>query len=147
MKIVTFASFKGGAGKSTSVMAVTSSLISQGKRVALFDADENQPLVDWKRSAIAHDTWSENCQVFETDDLKSLEQSYEIAEKQEHDLAIIDTRGGGSELNNACITSASLIAIPSALTTLDMTSALSTFEHTVLLSQQMENLPPLNSLI
>ncbi len=136
MKIVTFASFKGGAGKSTSVMAVTSSLISKGKKIALFDADENEPLIDWEKSAHANNTWSNDCQVFSTDDLSSLEEAYEKAEKQGFDLAIIDTRGGGSELNNTCLTSANLIAIPSALTTLDMTSALSTFEHAVMLLQK-----------
>lgn len=136
MKIVTFASFKGGAGKTTSVMAVTSSLVSKGKKIALFDADENEPLLDWEKSARANNAWSDDCQVFSTDDLRSLEEAYDKAENQDFEIAIIDTRGGGSELNNTCLTSANLIAIPSALTTLDMTSALSTFEHAVTLLQK-----------
>ena len=35
MKMITFASFKGGAGKTTAVMAVTSALADMGKRIAV----------------------------------------------------------------------------------------------------------------
>ena len=53
MKRIAFASFKGGAGKTTAVMAVTSSLIAKGKCVALIDADENTPALH-RDGAVAH---------------------------------------------------------------------------------------------
>lgn len=131
MKQITFTSFKGGAGKSTAVMALTSALVQSGKSVALIDTDENIPLIDWRESAIKNDTWSDSISVFEADDMRSLERAYEEAENKKFDYMIIDTRGGGSELNDACIINTSFVVIPSALTTLDMTQALATFEHVI----------------
>lgn len=138
MKTITFASFKGGAGKTTAAMAVTSTLIADEKRVALVDADENTPLIDWRKAAISSGTWSDLCDVYEADDLPAFETAFEDASQKGLDYAIIDTRGGGSELNNACLINTDLVIIPSALTTLDMTQALSTFEHTIQLLQSME---------
>lgn len=131
MKQITFASFKGGAGKTTAVMAVTSSLVEAGKSVALIDADENMPLLEWRDNALKADTWSDAISVYEADDLRSFEQAFEDSSSKKFDYAIIDTRGGGSELNNACLINTNLAIIPSALTQLDMTQALSTFEHVI----------------
>lgn len=147
MKTITFASFKGGVGKTTAVMAVTSMLIADGKSVALIDADENTPLLDWSHTAKSTGMWSELCQVYEADDLTAFETMFEDAFNKGFDFALIDTRGGGSELNNACLVNADLVIIPSALTTLDMTQALSTFEHTVQLYQALETDIPVALLI
>lgn len=147
MKTITFASFKGGAGKTTAVMAVTSTLIAAGKHVALIDTDENMPLIDWREAAQSQDTWSNLCSVYEADDLNAFETAFEKIASSQFDYSIIDTRGGGSELNNACLINTDLVIIPSALTTLDMTQALSTFEHTVRLLQSMEMDIPIALLI
>ncbi|WP_136661795.1 AAA family ATPase [Nitratireductor sp. XY-223] len=137
MKQITFASFKGGAGKTTAAMAVTSALSQKGERIALIDTDENMPLIEWRNNALKAGTWSDQIGVFEADDLRSFEKAFEDSEKQKFDYAVIDTRGGGSELNNACVINTHLVIIPSALTQLDMTQALTTFEHTIGLHQQM----------
>lgn len=147
MKQITFTSFKGGAGKTTAAMAITSTLVSMAKRVALIDADENTPLLEWRDAAAAIGTWSDQIEVYEADDLRSFETAFEEANSNDFDYAIIDTRGGGSELNNACIVNTDLIIIPSALTTLDMTQALSTFEHTIELLQSMEMQIPIALLV
>ena len=131
MKLITFSSFKGGAGKTTAVMAVSSALVEMGKRIALIDTDENLPLTDWREAAIKEGTWSDQVTVFEADDLRSFESAYGEAEASQFDFAIIDTRGGGSELNNACMINTDLVIIPSSLTTLDMTQALTSFEHVI----------------
>lgn len=138
MKQITFASFKGGAGKTTAVMAVTSALTEMGKRVALIDADENVPLLEWRDNAIKAGTWSDKIGVYEADDLRSFERAFEDSSSRDFDYVIIDTRGGGSELNNACLINTNLVIVPSALTTLDMTQALSTFEHVIELHQSMD---------
>ena len=135
MKMITFSSFKGGAGKTTAVMAVTSALADMGKRVALIDTDENIPLIDWRETALRVETWSDNITVFEADDIRSLETAYSEASSQNYDHTIVDTHGGGSELNNICLINTDLVIIPSALTTLDMTQALTSFEHVIKLHQ------------
>lgn len=147
MKQITFASFKGGAGKTTAVMAICSTLVANGKRVALIDADENAPLSDWRDAASAAGTWSDLAHVYEADDLRSFENAFEDASSRNFDYTIIDTRGGGSELNNACMINTHAVIIPSALTTLDMTAALSTFEHTIELLQTMDMDIPVALLI
>jgi len=119
-------------------MALTSTLIADGKRVALIDADENAPLSDWRDAARAAETWSDLAHVYEADDFRAFENAYEDASGKNFDYAIIDTRGGGSELNNACLINTHAVIIPSALTTLDMTAALSTFEHAIELLQSMD---------
>lgn len=142
MKQITFASFKGGAGKTTAVMAVTSALVEMNKRVALIDADENFLISDWRKYCQAADAWSEQISVFEADDMRSFEKAFETASESGADYGLIDTRGGGSELNNACLINTDLIIIPSALTQLDMTQALTTFEHVVELHDAMnEDIP------
>jgi len=118
-------------------MAVTSALSQMGKRVALIDADENLPLLEWRENAMKADTWSDIITVHEADDLRSFEKAFVEASQSDTDYALIDTRGGGSELNNACLINTDLVIIPSALTTLDMTQALTTFEHVVELHQTM----------
>lgn len=138
MKRITFTSFKGGAGKTTSVMALTSAIVQSGKSVALIDTDENIPLIDWRENAIKNETWSDTITVFEADDMRSLERHYEEAEKRNVDYLILDTRGGGSELNDACVINTDFVVIPSALTTLDMTQALSTFEHVIHTHQSVD---------
>ncbi|MCI4643445.1 MAG: AAA family ATPase [Hyphomonadaceae bacterium] len=147
MQLITFASFKGGAGKTTAVMAVTSALSHKGKKVALIDTDENMPLLEWRENAIKADTWSDDIAVYEADDLRSFEQAFEASENRGFDFGIIDTRGGGSELNNACVINTNLVIIPSALTQLDMTQALVTFEHVIGLHQTMEIEIPVALLI
>lgn len=137
MKQITFASFKGGAGKTTATMAVTSALVEMGKSVALIDADENVPLLEWRDSAAKAGTWSDRIGVYEADDLRSFEKAFEDASAKGFDYTLIDTRGGGSELNNACLINTGLVIIPSALTTLDMTQALTTFEHVIELHQSV----------
>lgn len=138
MKRITFTSFKGGAGKTTAVMALTSALSKSGCSVSLIDTDENLPLVDWRNQAIKNNTWSETVSVSEADDMRSFESAYAQAEKNEVDYIIIDTRGGGSELNDACVINTDIVVIPSALTTLDMTQALSTFEHVIETHQSID---------
>ena len=94
MKQITFASFKGGAGKTTAAMAVTSALHEMGKKVALIDADENLPLIEWRESARQIGTWSEDISVYEADDLGSFEEAFEEAANDGVEFSIIDTRGG-----------------------------------------------------
>lgn len=49
--IVTFASSKGGVGKSTTCAAIASALALQGARVLLIDLDQNRTLDRWARKA------------------------------------------------------------------------------------------------
>ena len=138
MKQISFTSFKGGAGKTTALMAATSALSEMGKSIAIIDTDENQPISEWRDKAIKEGAWDDTISVYEADDMSSFEAAFEDASGRDVDITLIDTRGGGSELNNACIVNTHLVIIPSALTTLDINQALSTFEHVIGIHQSLD---------
>lgn len=147
MHVMTFASFKGGAGKSTAAMATCSALLAAGRSVTMIDADENVPLVAWADLARVNNLWDDGCAVHRGDDMRGLERAYAEAERASSDVAIIDTRGGGSELNNACMASADVVIVPTALTGLDIAAALSTFEYAVRLFHDMGQATPVLLLL
>jgi cellulose biosynthesis protein BcsQ len=131
MKLVTCCSFKGGAGKTTALMGLCSALATQGKTVALFEADENRPLTRWKENALRRDAWDPHCEVFVADDLPLLEAAYEDADSRKFDYALADTHGGSSELNNTIIASSSFLLVPTMLTPLDVDEALATYRYII----------------
>ncbi len=131
MKLITFSSFKGGAGKTTALMGLCSALIEQGRRIALFEADENRPLSRWHENAINRGTWSPECDIFVADELELLEAAYAEAEADEFDYALVDTQGGSSELNNTIIASSDMLIVPTMLTPLDVDEALSTYRYII----------------
>lgn len=129
MKLITCCSFKGGAGKTTSLMGLCSAWASMGRRIALFEADENQPLIRWKQNALKNGTWDDRCEVFAADDMRRLEDAYNYCEHQGFDYALADTHGGSSELNNTIIASSQFLLVPTMLTPLDIDEALSTYRY------------------
>ena len=50
-KVLTVASTKGGAGKTTIVMALASTLAAEGLRIAVVDADPNRAYASWAEGA------------------------------------------------------------------------------------------------
>ena len=48
MPVICAANPKGGAGKSTTILALASTLAQQGGTVVIIDADPNKPITDWK---------------------------------------------------------------------------------------------------
>lgn len=131
MKLVSYCSFKGGAGKTTALMAMASCLIEGGASVALFEADENRPLTRWEENARMSNSWDPNCQIFIADDMQSLEASYNGAVAQKFDYALVDTKGGASEHNNTIIASSDFLVLPTALSALDIDEALATYRYIV----------------
>jgi len=140
MKLISFCSFKGGAGKTTALMGICSALVASERRVALFEADENLPLEKWKTNAISLDTWDSNCEVLRANELALLEQSYEVAETQGYEFALADTHGGSSELNNTIIASSDFMLLPTMLTPLDVDETLSTYRYAIelLLAEELD---------
>ncbi len=128
MKLVSFASLKGGAGKTTGLMAAASGLRLRKVRVALFEADKNDPLKFWRENALENDTWDEDCKIFEASSAKQFEQSFADAQRAGYDLALLDLEGGESELNTTAIVSSDLILIPVSLTALDIEYGIQSFQ-------------------
>lgn len=129
MKVITFASFKGGCGKTTSVMAITSMLVNHGNRVELIDCDRQRQLSTWQKSAQKNDLWDDYCNVHSAIDLDQLETTFQTVEESEPDYVIIDTAGGASDLNTSIILGSDIIIVPSSPTALDVQSTVDTFRY------------------
>jgi len=48
MPVICAANPKGGAGKSTTILAIACAIAEQGGRVTIIDADPNKPITDWR---------------------------------------------------------------------------------------------------
>lgn len=147
MKAVSFVSFKGGAGKTTALCLATSGLILRGQKVALFESDENAPLTEWQYNAGQRNTWDAQTKVFPSGDLYTFEKSMGQAEKEGFDLCLIDTHGGGSELNSVIVLNSDLAIVPTAISSFDIDTALTTIKFAARLFADEEMETPVGLLI
>ena len=138
MKLITFASFKGGVGKTTGLMAVASCIAARNKKLAIMDADPNAPIAAWRKSALAKGTWDDNALVYDARDQQSFEAAYEQAEEAGCEYALVDTHGGISELNQMMLINSDFIVVPSGVTDLDVKSTLQTMEYAIKLFEAEE---------
>ena len=138
MKIISFINFKGGAGKTTALSVVASALLARGRTVALFESDENAPLGTWRNHARRSGTWDEACAIFPAGDLELFERSAGAAEKAGFEFGLVDTHGGGSELNSTVVASSALAIIPTAITSYDVNASVTTVEFIVDLIEREE---------
>lgn len=131
MNLVSFISFKGGAGKTTALMAIASTLVEMGHKVLILEADENKPLQLWRDAAQERGTWSDLVRISPADSLDAIQAAFEKAETDGFEFCFADTAGGGSDLNTMLIINSDLVIVPSTLSLLDIDGALSTMEFVV----------------
>ena len=147
MRTISFTAFKGGSGKTTALMAMASSLVERGQRVALIEGDDNEPLRVWRQYGLDLGTWDDRCQVYPATDLDRLDSAYERAEADRMDVALIDTRGGGSDLNQAIMMNSNLIVIPTGLSVMEIDEALSSLEYAANFMKSVQIEVPIGFLI
>ncbi len=128
MKLISFVSLKGGAGKTTALSALCSALLARGRKVALLEGDENAPISQWRRYARDAGRWDEACQIHFAADLDSFEKAVVEAERQGVEFMLADTHGGGSEINSIVVANSALVIVPTAITTYDIDEAVNTME-------------------
>lgn len=124
MQMISFVSFKGGAGKSTALMSIASTLIERGKRIALLDADDNKPLQGWRKYADDLYTWDSRCEVTDIRDFDAFEEAHRDISARNFDYVLVDTRGGGSDFNQSIFANSNLIIVPTALSIIELTKRL-----------------------
>lgn len=146
MKLITFTSFKGGAGKTTSLMTIASALLERGLKVACFEADDNQPLAAWKGFGEEAGTWDANCSLFPAADLDQFEASFEAVDEAGFDIALIDTRGGGSDLNQMLLVNADLVVIPTGLSIMEIADTTQTLSYVLQYLKQQDLTTPFKVL-
>lgn len=120
MSIITIATSKGGAGKTTLAQLLAGTIAKHGHRVAAIDADYNHSLADWANTfrpaniTIRH----------ELDEKKIIPLAEELSDS--HDLLIIDTAGAATQATVFAIGCADLVLIPCQLSSADVVEAVKT---------------------
>lgn len=153
MKTITFANSKGGAGKSTLVMALASAIESNDKSVLIVDLDEQGTLIEWltndhdgrygaydpKRFHIAHIHHN-------TDDAENAKATSprlaEIISKAEYDYLLIDTKGATHKLASIAMAVANLVVCPTSASSAEFKPLVASYKSYV---SAMEKVAPENN--
>ena len=120
MSIITVATSKGGAGKTTVAQVLLGALADRGYQVAAIDADFNRTLANWC------ETFSEypiNCHA-ELDETKIVPTAGELDE--EHDVVVIDTAGAATQTTVFAIGCADVVLVPIQASSADVIEAIKT---------------------
>lgn len=122
-KVLTVASTKGGAGKTTMVMALAGTLAAEGLRVAVVDADPNRAYASW-----ASDPY-EGAHVevrAEADEARLAEAIDELTPLA--DLVLVDTAGFGNRAALLGIAAADAVLVPCTPSRADVEQAAKTLQ-------------------
>jgi chromosome partitioning protein len=106
MAIITIATTKGGAGKTTLARVILARKALQGCRLAAIDSDLNRTLADWVEN-IAKTPITVRHELDETAIVPLASDLHDS-----HDLVVIDTAGAGSQATVFAIGCADLVLIP-----------------------------------
>jgi len=117
MTIITIATSKGGAGKTTIAQILAGSIASRGHSVAAIDADYNHSFSDWITTFRQYPISVER----ELDETKIIPLADRLAEQ--NDLLIIDTAGAAMQATVFAIGCADLVLIPCQMSSADVVEA------------------------
>lgn len=120
MSIITIATSKGGAGKTTIAQLIAGTIASKGYSVAAIDADYNHSFADWVRTFERYPITAHT----ELNETKIIPLAEELSDR--HDLLIIDTAGAATQATVFAIGCADLVLIPCQLSSADVVEAAKT---------------------
>lgn len=123
MPVITFASSKGGAGKSTSALVVACELAEKYK-VIIIDADPRHPITDWADGGAGH----ANISVVKSRGTDSIQDEIEDA-AQKVPFVVVDLEGTASQLATFAMLESDFIVVASKKTVQDGKAALQTLSH------------------
>lgn len=107
MAVISFASTKGGAGKTTACIVLGTEVARHGAHVTMIDADPAGRLVDWAEKG----SLPPNISVSQCIKLDQLSDTVRDAQERSA-LVLIDLEGIASRLNSAAIARSNLVIIP-----------------------------------
>lgn len=117
MPVICAANPKGGAGKSTTILAIASTLAHQGGSVTIIDADPNKPITDWRTgsSSLPIEVISDATEANIRDLINSAASQTQFV--------FVDLEGTASRLASRAIIRADLTLIPLGGSALDAKQA------------------------
>lgn len=114
MPVVTVASPKGGAGKSTASVILATELAHAGAEIVLLDCDPNRSATIWADKAKLPPRIAVQSDVGESEIVRTIK-----AQDADGRIVIVDLEGVASRLVSRAISQADLVLIPMRATTLD----------------------------
>ncbi len=122
MSIITVATSKGGAGKTTVAQVLLGALAEQGYRVAAIDADFNRTLANWCETFSRYPI---TCRA-ELDETNIVPTAGELEEG--HDVVVIDTAGSATQATVFAIGCADIVLVPIQASSSDVVEAIKTMK-------------------
>lgn len=119
MPTIAFASSKGGAGKSTSAVLLSTELAARGAAVTIIDADPNQPLTRWSRKPGKPSRLSVVSGVTEETLIDAIDEA-----ARRTAFVIVDLEGTASLMVAQAMSRADLVIIPTKGSELDAIEAI-----------------------
>ncbi|WP_436644535.1 division plane positioning ATPase MipZ [Microbaculum sp. FT89] len=120
MSVITVATSKGGAGKTTLAEVILGTSVERGYSVAAIDADYNHTLSDWVRTFAKYPIDMHA----ELDETKLVGLVEEL--ERQHDVVVIDTAGAATQATVFAIGCADLVLVPVQLSSADVIEAIKT---------------------
>ncbi len=115
MKITAFLNPKGGSGKTTATINISSCLASSGNKIAVVDTDPQMSLTNWNKAKKA---------AFDVYTAASEKDVYQVRKDLAgYDFVIIDGAGSLSVITSAAVMVSDLIIIPVTPSPLDFSAA------------------------
>ena len=105
--IISFATSKGGSGKSTCLITMAGVLADQGGRVAIIDTDPTQTVARWA----AKDATPRGVSIYSANDEDALLDAIDDAAESHH-VTLIDVEGRASTVGNIAMAKSSLVIVP-----------------------------------
>ena len=122
-KVLTVASTKGGAGKTTLVMALAGTLAGEGLRVAVIDADPNRAYASWSESAYEGAPVAVRAEADEARLAEAIDALASVS-----DLVLVDTAGFGNRAALLAIAAADAVLVPCTPSRADVEQAARTLQ-------------------
>jgi chromosome partitioning protein len=119
MPTISFASSKGGVGKSTSAVLLATELVGHGTTVTIIDADPNQPVTRWSRKPGR----PENLTVLSGVTEETLIDMIDVAARTTA-FVVVDLEGAASLMVAQAMSRADLVIIPTKGSELDAIEAI-----------------------
>ncbi|MEM8539405.1 MAG: ParA family protein [Pseudomonadota bacterium] len=120
MSIITIATSKGGAGKTTLAEIISGYLASSGHKVAAIDADYNHSFKDWADNFGRYPMDVHH----ELDEAKIVNLAGRL--EDQNDVVVIDTAGAATQATVFAVGCADLVLIPVQLSSSDVMEAVKT---------------------
>lgn len=122
-RVLTVASTKGGAGKTTLAMALAGTLAAEGVRVAVVDADPNRAYASWAEGTYEGAPVAVRA---EADEARLAEAIDELAATA--DLVVVDTAGFGNRAALLAMAAADAVLVPCTPSRADVEQATKTLQ-------------------